>query len=351
MLSQDTLASFLYCGTILSAGPGQLRIGWGPRTPYASPPSTDEPSFYFPDFFLSSTTPWFMHAQTQNISHENLLQHLSAPAEPQSIAWQNTQKDFFLATVRQLKSRIQAQELTKAVPFIFSTSPQTLSPSQLHSSLVHALRYIQHHPGHLYGSWTAHEGILGVTPETLFTLNKASEEWMLKSEALAGTVPSGQSCANPKLIHEHQVVIDGINEALMRFGKPHTGPLKTLDLPHLRHLMTPIEMSLMHPPAFEEIVQALHPTPALGAHPREVGRYWLLDYQRHFDRLRFGAPVGYTDPSTQISRCFVAIRNVQWQPNRMLIGAGCGIVADSDPETEWNEILLKLKAVKALLNL
>ena len=107
----------------------------------------------------------------------------------------------------------------------------------------------------------------------------------------------------------------------------------------------------MHPPAFEEIVQALHPTPALGAHPREVGRYWLLDYQQHFDRLRFGAPVGYTDPSTRISRCFVAIRNVQWQPNRMLIGAGCGIVANSDPETEWNEILLKLKAVKALLNL
>jgi menaquinone-specific isochorismate synthase len=213
------------------------------------------------------------------------------------------------------------------------------------------VRYIQRHPGHLYGTWNAQEGILGVTPETLFAVKKELDTWTLKSHALAGTAPTGESCLSPKLIHEHQVVVDGITQALSRLGKPQIGPLQTLDLPHLRHLMTPIEMQLTNRPAFEQIVQALHPTPALGAHPIESGRRWLLDYQKHFDRLRFGAPVGYFDPTTQNSRCFVAIRNVQWQPHRMLLGAGCGIVADSDPESEWNEILLKLKAIKAMLNL
>ena len=47
----------------------------------------------------------------------------------------------------------------------------------------------------------------------------------------------------------------------------------------------------------------------------------------------------------------VAIRNIQWDVDKTLLGSGCGIVSESKIEREWNELTLKRKAVKELLHL
>ena len=92
----------------------------------------------------------------------------------------------------------------------------------------------------------------------------------------------------------------------------------------------------------------MHPTPALGAFPRRPGMEWLKEYQQKIDRRRFGAPVGYAIEDAQ-AKCYVAIRNVQWTKNQMLLAAGCGIVATSQYDAEWAEIKLKLQAIKEML--
>ncbi|HEY4831978.1 MAG TPA: chorismate-binding protein, partial [Waddliaceae bacterium] len=99
---------------------------------------------------------------------------------------------------------------------------------------------------------------------------------------------------------------------------------------------------------FIEVVEMLHPTPALGAFPRILGKTWLMDYQTKMNRGRYGAPVGYYYPSKEEGECFVAIRNVQWVGPEAQIGAGCGIVAQSVFEQEWDEIQLKIQSIKSM---
>jgi menaquinone-specific isochorismate synthase len=99
----------------------------------------------------------------------------------------------------------------------------------------------------------------------------------------------------------------------------------------------------------DQVTQLIHPTPALGAYPRVEGMKWLREFDREMPRERFGAPVGYTRKGE--STCYVAIRNVQWKDFQLKLGAGCGIVPASQFESEWNEILLKLKSIKNILAL
>ncbi|MCE2981961.1 MAG: chorismate-binding protein [Parachlamydia sp.] len=120
-------------------------------------------------------------------------------------------------------------------------------------------------------------------------------------------------------------------------------------LPKLCHLKTPIELSLHQPFQFEAIAKHLHPTPALGVFPKIEGWAWLKKYDRGFNRKNFGAPVGYKHEGT--SACFAGIRQVQWSLTGMRIGAGCGVVRESVCEREWDEIMLKINAVRKCLDL
>ena len=81
---------------------------------------------------------------------------------------------------------------------------------------------------------------------------------------------------------------------------------------HLEHLCTEFEMGLLEPVDFLAFIQALHPTPALGTHPRNAGSTWLRRHLHPSQRKRFGAPFAALWPNGEVF-CVVAIRGVQWQ--------------------------------------
>ena len=174
--------------------------------------------------------------------------------------------------------------------------------------------------------------------------------------ACAGTVGDQRDASllltDPKELHEHQLVVEGIRDALSSFGRVEVRPSHLLRLSRLVHLATPIIVHLQSSSfTYAQIVQALHPTPAVGTFPKEKGTAWLNQYQTQVGRGRFGAPCGVLFPDLARSSCFVSIRNVQWSENGMQIGAGCGLVAESLPDLEWAEINLKLRAIKEMLAL
>ena len=168
--------------------------------------------------------------------------------------------------------------------------------------------------------------------------------------ALAGTCsadqPEDDFLEDNKEQREHQLVIMGISGAFRGVGTVRLAPLKLLRLPHLSHLMTPIEISLHNAFDFNSVVHFIHPTPALGAYPREKGKEWLHGYDKHTPRTFYGAPFGFHQPSNGLSRCLVGIRNVQWDSHGMRIAAGCGVVKGSCIDKELREIQLKIKAIK-----
>jgi menaquinone-specific isochorismate synthase len=279
----------------------------------------------------------------------------------------------FRSVFLDLQAKFKRGELKKAVPFVVSEAPGLLGAGDRLLLLIELLRNTAGVPVHLYGVWDEAQGVLGGTPEILFSKGLDST---LSAVALAGTrihdlASDGKSSAlalldDPKEREEHQLVIDGILSSLQASFPSSLRDFKTgkcfeLVLPTLSHLCTPLYFCVQtsadseEPQGgpyfeFERLVRALHPTPALGAFPKEAGREWLAALQKGVDRKRFGAPFGAIVPGGQW-HCWVGIRNIQWDVNSVQIYAGCGVITASVLEREWLELLGKVQAIKRMLGL
>ena len=349
----DLLDQFLHSGTLISAGNKRLIVGYGKRKWHPSPPSIEKPVFYFPQYFLNDSMPWFTQEHVEELSLESFDELLSlAKVEKRSpLNWNCPQQELFNQAFDELQNLFSQNILAKAVPYVFEEAHAKLSQEQLIHSLKSLVKYALSFPVFLYGFWENGKGILGATPEMLFSLDHEKQKHVLNTVALAGTRKKDSSSLldNPKEMREHQLVIEGITSSLSPIGEVLVRKTEEVHLPHLSHLMTPIHMELDVKPLFSDVVKKLHPTPALGAYPKEAGMQWLRSYQQKINRKRYGAPVGYHQGIKSI--CYVAIRNMQWDENLIQIGAGCGVIAASQKEQEWEEIKLKLKSIRNILSL
>jgi menaquinone-specific isochorismate synthase len=356
-------ASWLQSGAILGVSNGRVLLGAGKLHKSSRPDFTSDgqASFYAPDFFLSHEKPWLNFETTFEVSTLELLQHLTelnlnSSVEP--LQWPAPPKDRFERAFDYLQEEIRKGVLEKGVPFTFERAPASMTPARLLASLKAMLTYALERPVMPYGFWDAHEGILGCTPELLFRRDGK----IIRTMAMAGTRRHDEQgrlplLDDPKERREHQLVINSITTELQPFGEVIVEMTEIAVLPQLSHLKTLIEL---HPEkgevSFDDLIRALHPTPALGAFPREAGWKWLqlLESQNDLPRGRYGAPFGaaWKDAQGQDQGlAVVGIRNVQWQNERILLCAGCGVIAESEFEREWQEVNGKIRAVKGILAL
>ncbi|NJN60721.1 MAG: hypothetical protein HC795_03550 [Coleofasciculaceae cyanobacterium RL_1_1] len=118
-------------------------------------------------------------------------------------------------------------------------------------------------------------------------------------------------------------------------------PIRLLQLSNIQHLWTPIYANLtinIHP---LQIVERLHPTPAVAGSPQSIA-YREIRRHEQFDRLLFAAPIGWFDAEGNAS-FLVGIRSALLDGCRARLYAGAGIVAGSQPDRELAEIELKLR--------
>src|SRR5699024_1519296 len=88
-----------------------------------------------------------------------------------------------------------------------------------------------------------------------------------------------------------------------------------------------------------DLIKTLHPTPALGGVPTNKALQFIRA-EEPFDRGWYGAPIGWLDGAGN-SEFAVAIRSGLIQKDEMSLFAGCGVMADSDPEEEYEETAVK----------
>lgn len=348
------LAEFFESGAITSLSKDKLLIGWGPsKRLTAKEIDPSKPAFYFTDFFLTLPRPWIQYSNWAEILRVDFQEQLLS-AELPNCSWSIHQPQQFKIAFDQLSLLLQKGELKKGVPYLFTTSSTPMHPKRLQTCLKRGLAILEKSAGYVYGHWDSSSGVLGVTPELLFSYD-GREHGPVHTMALAGTCSPDQTpdsfLKNEKERHEHQLVVEGICQSLHLLGMLKIGEIQLLKLPKLTHLMTPIEIELNQSFDFEKMVKALHPTPALGAFPVKEGRKWLLHFQNHTPRHYYGAPIGFQYSQSGLKQCFVGIRNVQWDKSGMRIGAGCGVVKQSTFEKEWNEIQLKIRAIRDQLYL
>ena len=169
--------------------------------------------------------------------------------------------------------------------------------------------------------------------------------------ALAATAPPGQAARlmhNPKEQAEHGIVVEEVSAALAPLGVVEQEATEVLALPHLAHLRTTIHLKAAASLTLGQLVEALHPTPALGGSPRDAAVAWLRAQDHGVDRGRFGAPFGHASGHGP-GCCVVAIRSVEWAGSTVRIGTGAGVVADSRFADEWKELDCKRESVKRTL--
>ncbi len=193
---------------------------------------------------------------------------------------------------------------------------------------------------------------LGATPERLLKL----ENGRAQVDCLAGSITIGENdcdshelarrlLADPKERHEHAVVVNAIDAALRptctNIEMPSQPDIKgTADV---QHLHTPVTATVRPGADLFEVVESLHPTPAMGGHPRGAALPLLVRIE-DFDRGWYAGPLGWVD-SAGDGEFVVGIRSALVEGNHATLFAGAGIVEGSDPRREFDETNLKLQAM------
>ncbi len=193
---------------------------------------------------------------------------------------------------------------------------------------------------------------LGSSPEVLVRLHDKH----IETVALAGTRRRGSGPNDHELGAslldsnkdrlEQNLVATAITDAL----RPITDKLEVSPSPEVvrhpdvQHLRTAIQGRLTQHATIFDLVQQLHPTPAVGGLPRESALEWLGDNE-HLDRGWYAGPVGWLTERGD-GEFVVAIRSVLMQPESASAFAGCGLVSTSDPADEWEESRVKLQTVR-----
>ena len=122
-----------------------------------------------------------------------------------------------------------------------------------------------------------------------------------------------------------------------------------MTLRFVQHLATEITGTLPEAHGLLSLAALLHPTPAVGGAPRDLA-LGFIDEHEGFDRGWYAGPVGWLGPDGDGELC-VALRCGIVDRTRATLFAGCGIVADSDPDAEWEESRIKLRAVVSALGI
>ena len=199
---------------------------------------------------------------------------------------------------------------------------------------------------------------LGATPERLVS----TEGRTFRTVAVAGTIRRGADAAEDEQLgrallasekdrEEHAIVVAAIRDLLAPVADtlevaPRPG---LMTLRFVQHLVTEISGTVTDAHGLLALGERLHPTPAVGGEPRDVALA-MIDEHEGFDRGWYASPIGWLGADGDGELC-VALRCGIVDRTRATLFAGCGIVADSDPEQEWEESRIKLRAVISALGI
>ncbi len=207
------------------------------------------------------------------------------------------------------------------------------------------------------------DGLIGATPELLVRLSKS----LVTSRVLAGTIQktgnedrdlalAASLAKSSKDLEEHEYAVRSVADALEPFCSSTNVPESpfVLHLSNVMHLATDVTGVLNDSAKQADIftlIEQLHPTAAVCGTPTDIAKQLISDLEK-MNRNRYAAPVGWVDANGDgeiaiALRCGLLLEDKK----SMRIFAGCGIVAGSDPETEFAESQAKLMPMRTALEM
>lgn len=196
--------------------------------------------------------------------------------------------------------------------------------------------------------------VAGASPETLVKL----EDGVLHTFPLAGTRPRGKTeeedqrfekelLADPKELAEHNMLVDlGRNDIgkVSSFGTVKVEKYHCIErYSHVMHIGSTVRGEIAGDKDALDALRAVLPAGTLSGAPKIRACQLINDLEKN-KRGIYGGAIGYLDFTGNMDTC-IAIRIAYKKNDKVFIRTGAGIVADSVPESEYQECINKAAAV------
>ena len=264
-------------------------------------------------------------------------------------------KTDFLVAVEKVKKYIVDGDVMQVVLAQRMSTPIDINPLDIYR----ALRHLNPSPYLYYFDFEDFQ-IVGSSPEILVRV----ENNTVTTRPLAGTRPRGSNAkedlelekellSDPKELAEHLMLIDLGRNDIGRIAK--TGSVKVTQkmaierYSHVMHISSTVEGTLKSGKTSMDVLKATLPVGTLSGAPK-IRALEIIDELEPVRRGIYGGAIGYLSWRGEMDTA-IAIRTAVIKDSQLYVQAGCGIVADSIPEMEWEETINKGQAIFKALSL
>ena len=278
-----------------------------------------------------------------------------AHAAPPTADWQSLSGDDFRAGVTRAKTSIGLGDVYQLVLSVQFTGHHQLSPFETYR----ALRLLNPSP-YMFFLDLGDVQVAGSSPEALVKLRRGHASL----RPIAGTRPRGATpdedreherslLADEKENAEHVMLVDLARNDLGRVataGSVHVEPYRCIErYSHVMHIVSGVQGELAAGSDAFDLFAAAFPAGTLVGAPK-VRAMELIDELEPVRRGLYAGTVGYFGSNGDMDQA-IAIRTLVFRGDRYSYQAGAGIVADSVPETEYQEVLAKSAILRRALSM
>ena len=288
-----------------------------------------------------------LRKQRDNLIHAAQVKEVKTYGKPVITGFTEPHKEAYLKSIEQVTSLIKNHEAEKVViaRSLALDMEQSVTAPQILSHVSN-----EQPESYLFGLEREDLFFYGASPERLVKV----ENGHAYSSCVAGSIKRGSTVEEDEMLGnqllndlknlgEHAYVVDMISSIFEKncheVMMPN-GP-KLLKIRDIQHLYTPIQGVLSSNATILQLVKELHPTPALGGVPRLEAMEVIRRYEP-MNRGLYAAPIGWLDAKGN-GEFAVAIRSASIVDKKAYLYAGGGIVADSEPQSEYEETLVKFR--------
>ena len=265
------------------------------------------------------------------------------------------ERDAYMAGVKRAQEYIASGDVYQLVLSSKFSGTHRLDPFQVYR----ALRLINPSP-YMYYCNLGGVTVVGSSPEALVKLNKGRAEL----RPIAGTLPrmadpeadlanERQLLADPKENAEHVMLVDLARNDLGRVAKAGTvrvNPYRAIErYSHVMHIVSGVHGELAEGRDAFDLFAATFPAGTLVGAPK-VRAMQIIEELEPVDRGLYGGTIGYFGAQGDMDQA-ITIRTLVFEGDQYSYQAGAGVVADSKPEAEHNEIIAKSAALRSALQL
>lgn len=256
-------------------------------------------------------------------------------------------REEFLSSVRKAKEYIRDGEVIQVV----LSNRARIRTGRTPSEVYRLLRALNPSP-YMFLLKMGDLSVVGSSPEVLVRL----EGDLVQLRPIAGTRPRGgtpdedrrleaELLSDPKEIAEHVMLVDlGRNDVgrVAEWGTVKVDELMGVEkYSHVMHIVSNVVGRLRKGLTAFDVLRASFPAGTVTGAPK-VRAMEIIEELEPFRRGLYAGAVGYFDLQGNMDFC-ITIRTILMRRGEAFIQAGAGIVADSDPEKEWEEIRSKAR--------